>query len=143
MTPNINAALSGIFDVALTDTDKPLDVMKLEAKAESIDSLEKQREFVKTNIVKLLEKGTAALDEMLAVAKSTESGKDYAVVKDMIKSLVDGNIALLEVEVAHKNKPPEDGDKPPREVTNNNVFVGSTTDLQKHLNGGSNTVENK
>ena len=141
-TPNVNKSLSDIFDIELVDTDKSFDLMKIEAKAGSIDSLEKQRLYVKNNIVKLIEKGTTALDSMIAVATSTEDGKDFLVVKEMIKSLVESNMTLLEVEVIHKNKPETPGGTP-KTVTNNTVFVGSTSELQKHLTSdGNNTIEN-
>ena len=142
-TPNVNKSLSDIFDIALVDTEKSFDLLKIEAKAGSIDSLEKQRLYVKDNIVKLIEKGTAALDSMITVATSTEDGKDFLVVKEMIKSLVESNMTLLEVEVIHKNKAETPGVATPKTVTNNTVFVGSTSELQKHLIPGSNnTIEN-
>ena len=143
MTPNTSKALSDIFDVELTNTDKSIEVLKIEATNNSIDSLETQRNYVKKNIVSLIEKGNQAMDEMMAVAKSTEDGKDYKVVIEMVKVLVDTNTQLLDVEVVHKPKEIESDDSPTTAIQNNTtVFVGSTADLLKSLKS-SNIIENK
>lgn len=137
MTPNTNKSLSEIFDVELTETDKSVEELALVAKAESIDSLENQRTYVKNNIVTLLEKGNLLLDNLTNIANSTEASKDFQVANDIIKNLVAANISLLEVEVAHKQKPVEQaGAVNNGQVTTNNntaVFVGSTSELSKYL----------
>lgn len=105
--------------------------LQLAAKADSIDSLEVQRKYVKNNIVSLIEKGNDALDKMLEIAKGTEANKDFTVVAELIKTLVDTNIKLLDCEVVHKQKSEPGTDN---SVTNNTaVFVGSTTDLDQYL----------
>lgn len=136
-TPKMNMSLSEIFDVELVQTDKSLEVLKLDAKAEHIDSLEIQRKYVKDNIVKLIEKGQSAIDDMKTIATSTEEGKDFAVLNTMIKTMVDANMSLLECEVAHKPKLDQANGK---EAASNNtaVFVGSTTELSKYLKNSSN-----
>jgi hypothetical protein len=146
ITPNTNTALSEIFDIELSKTDKSIDELKIAATVDSIDSLSSQREYVKTNIVKLLEKGSDSLDSMIAIAKSTEVGKDFAVVSDMIKTLVDTNMKLLDSEVVHKQPEKVNG----QTTTNNNtaVFVGSTAELSRYLknqipNESVKVVENK
>lgn len=128
-TPNTRKSLSDIFDVALQDTDKSLAELKIEAKIDHINSLEKQREYVKGKIVSLIEKGDKALDDMIKIAETTEDKNDYKVVAQMIDTLVATNISLLDVEVVHKVKESETEDS--KVVTNNNVFVGSTADFQK------------
>lgn len=138
-TPKMNMSLSEIFDVELTQTDKSLDVLKIDAKAESIDSLEVQRKYVKNNIVELIEKGKLALDSMVTIANSTEQAKDFSVLTDIIKTLVDTNMTLLECEVVHKPKLEKEQTN---QTTNNTaVFIGSTTDLSKYLKESSIDVD--
>lgn len=150
ITPNVNRSLSDIFDVELTQTDKSIDELKIAAKVVSIDSLETQRDYVKANIVALIEKGNTALDNMTTIANSTEAGKDFKVVADMITTLVNTNMTLLDCEVVHK--PSIDpatltGQNSVGQITNNTaVFVGSTSDLSKYLKNAasnSNVIENK
>jgi len=156
MTPNTDSALARIFDTDLTGTDLSVTEMKIAATNEATASLEQQREYVKKNIVSLLEKGETALDEMMAIAKSNEAGKDYKVVIEMVKTLVDSNVQLLDAEVAHRDQgsdDDEDGEptKGAKRISNtqNNttVFVGSTAELSKHLRergpNSSDIIENK
>lgn len=134
VTPNMNKSLSEIFDIELTQTDKPLAEIAMDAKVDDIDSLEKQREYVKSNLIKLIEKGTSALDNMLTIANSTENAKDFTVVSDLIKTLIATNVTLLDSEVAHKPKNVGAQDKQDStQVTNNTVFVGSTSELSKYI----------
>ncbi len=139
MTPNTNTALSNIFDVELTQTDKSLDELKLAAKQKDLDSLERQREYVKSNLIELIEAGKTVLSDMTTIARSTEQGKDYTVVTQIIKTLVETNIQLLDSEVAHKpaeiaTVPGLPGQSSPAQVTNNTaVFVGTTTELAKMI----------
>lgn len=132
-TPNMNKSLSDIFDIELTNTDKSIGELKIDAKAESIDSLETQREYVKKNIVALIEKGSDLLDNIIQVANSSEDAKDYKAATDMVKTLVETNMTLLECEVVHKptldtlpigTTASEDG---------KTVFSGSTSDLARYI----------
>ena len=144
-TPNTNNSLSAIFDIELTKTDKSIDELKIAATVDSIDSLATQRDYVKKNIVELIEKGGKSLDVMITIAESTEAGADFKVVSEMIKTLVETNMKLLDSEVVHKqtdNKPAQNS------TTNNTVFMGSTAELSKYLKNSIITtpiqiVENK
>lgn len=135
VTKNMNTSLSQIFDVELTQTDKPLAELKIDAKVDSIDSVSKQREYVKGNLVELIEKGKIALESVTQIATSTEKAKDFEVVSTMIKTLVDVNMTLLDCEVAGtKPQDRQSGSDEPAQITNNTaVFVGSTSDLASHI----------
>jgi len=141
-TPNMNKSLSDIFDIELTSTDKSIDELKITAKVSDIDSLEKQREYVKGNIIALLEKGKIVLDNLTTIANSTEESKDFKVVSDLINTLVNTNMTLLESEVVHKNKVDNPTTSPG--ITNNTaVFVGSTSELSKYIKSSAiNIVSN-
>jgi hypothetical protein len=142
ITPNMNKSLSDIFDVELTTTDKSVEELKISAKVDNIDSLEKQRDYVKANIISLIEKGMTALDSMTTIANSTEAGKDFDVVTKMIQTLVDTNMTLLESEVIHKpvNNPVLNNGNVGQITNNTAVFVGSTSELSKYLKENSNTA---
>lgn len=151
ITPNVNKSLSDIFDVELTQTDKSENELIIAAKVNSIDSLETQREYVKANIIALIEKGNTALDSMITIADSTEVGKDFKIVTEMITVLVATNMTLLDCEVAHKPTvdPKALTQNSIGQVTNNTaVFVGSTSDLSKYLKEAAlspaiNVIDNK
>lgn len=131
-TPKMNTALADIFDTELHQTDRPLAEIKADAQAAEINSLEKQREYVKSNLVKLIERGMNAVSDLNVIANSTEKSRDFEVLGGMIKTLVETNVELLNLEVAHK--PKQDGiAQEATTINNNTVFVGSTKDLASYL----------
>ena len=132
ITPKMNTALSDIFDIELLATDKPLAEIKAEVQVAEINSLEKQREYVKANLIKLIERGMTAVGDLNIIANSTEKSRDFEVLGGMIKTLVETNVELLNLEVAHKPKS-EQGSQEATTINNNTVFVGSTKDLASYL----------
>ena len=81
----------------------------------------------------LLAKGSEALDDMMEVARSTEHPRAYEVLSNMMKNVGDVSDSLLDLHKKKKDyKKKEDQPALPG-TTNNNVFVGSTTDLQRML----------
>lgn len=80
----------------------------------------------------LLIKGEEALDDMMEVARATEHPRAYEVLSNMMKNVSDAGDSLIDI---HKKKHDIDTKDalPAPTTTNNNVFVGSTTDLQRML----------
>ena len=84
--------------------------------------------YARKNFYKVIEKGTMALDEMLDVAKASEHPRAYEVVSTLMKTLVEANKDLVAMnEKKTKSEEPEEE----KGVTNNNLFVGSTSELQQ------------
>lgn len=146
-TPKMNAALSDIFDLELTTTDKPIDEIKIEAKKAETETLEKQRDYVRGNMIELIESGKTILQNMANIANSTEAGKDFDVVSRLLKTLVDSNAKLLEMEITGKPQnqaevvqKSKDIPQSAEQITNNTVFVGSTTELSQFLKNRQTTI---
>lgn len=90
-------------------------------------------EYAQRNIKDALAKGNAALEEMLQIAIQSQHSHAFEVFASLLKEVVGGNKALIEAKKL--NSTIESGDKNERKtVTNNNVFVGSTKELQEFLN---------
>lgn len=90
-------------------------------------------EFARRTYYDLLVKGSEALEEMMDVARATEHPRAFEVLSGMMKNVADINGNLLDM---HKKKKDLDKTDQPKELPNqttNNVFVGSTTDLQRML----------
>lgn len=107
------------------------------------DNRENDYEFARKTYYDLLVKGSEALEEMMDVARATEHPRAFEVLSGMMKNVADINGNLLDM---HKKKKDLDKlDEPavlPAPTTNNNVFVGSTTDLQRMLMKDVTTIEN-
>ena len=89
-------------------------------------------EYARTNFYNVIESGTEALEQMLEVAKASEHPRAYEVVATIMKTLIDSNkelVAMSSKKVKDEEIVPE-SNKP---VTNNNLFVGSTAELQQLL----------
>lgn len=134
-TPRIDKSLSELFNVELTETDKSVELLQLEAKQEGLSSLEKQRQYVLNNLVEMIENGKKLLSNMTTIANSTEQGKDFEIASKLISTIVDTNVTLLDCEVAHAKPAPGDPKSTEQgQVTNNTaVFVGTTSELAKYI----------
>jgi hypothetical protein len=89
-------------------------------------------ELARHNIRAILDKGNDALDELISVASQSQHPRAYEVLSTMIKTLADTNKDLLTIA---KTKKELDGDTQTQQTKtiNNNLFVGSTSELQKLL----------
>ena len=65
----------------------------------------------------------------MRIAEETEHPRAIEVLSQMLRSVSDTNDKLMEL-----NKKKMDAEEGTKRVTNNNLFVGSTTELQRILN---------
>lgn len=108
------------------------DIVEVQPKQQVIEDNQPERDYqyARDNFYNVIEKGTQALEDMLDVAKASEHPRAYEVVSTLMKTLVDANKDLVSMsDKKVKADEPEQG-KP---VTNNNLFVGSTAELQQLL----------
>lgn len=111
------------------------------------EQAENDYDYARENMYNVIEKGTAALEELLGVATQSQHPRAYEVLATTMKTLVDANKELVQlskkkVEEEKSNDDPQTGSG--GNVTNNNLFVGTTHDLLKVLadmrkNGQSNS----
>ena len=83
----------------------------------------------------ILAKGSEAVDDMMEVARSTEHPRAFEVLATTMKTLADVNGSLLDLHKKKKDirKKDDKAALPPAGGTTNNLFVGSTAELQKML----------
>lgn len=126
----INEKLSELFNVEPIKIETPVKVETVTIS--EVNPVESDTEFARKNIRNLIEKGSFAIDDLLQVAKHSESPRAYEVAANMIKNLSDLNKDLLEVQ---KRKKDLVADKSVSKDVNIDkaVFVGSTADLMKLL----------
>ena len=103
----------------------------LPAEKKKLEATTTDFEYARGNMLNILEKGNEALDGILDVAQQSQHPRAFEVVAGLIKTLSDTNKDLLELQKRQKDllKVDEDGANP--KTINNNLFVGSTTELQK------------
>lgn len=98
------------------------------------DKVEKDYEYSRSTYYDLVEKGREAIEMMIEVARDSEHPRAYEVLSKLIKDTSDVNGELMDLNKKRKDVVKNDPAATPEGgVTNNNVFVGSTTELQRYL----------
>jgi len=113
--------------------DAPKSIQKPEQKTD----ISKDYEYTRANLYSLIEKGQEAINGIMELAGEGGSPRAYEVAGQLIKSVADTTDKLIDLQ--KKLKDVEENvasNKGPNTVTNNAVFVGSTTELQKLLKQG-------
>jgi DNA-binding PadR family transcriptional regulator len=100
---------------------------------------EQDYEYSRDTYYDLIEKGRESLELMIEVARESEHPRAFEVLSGMIKGIADVNDKLMDLNKKQKELTKED--KPPESSTTNNLFVGSTTDLQRMLLGDEKTID--
>lgn len=96
-------------------------------------------EYSRATYYELLEKGKESLEDMMEVARSSEHPRAYEVLSNLIKNMADVNDKLMDL-----NKKRKDMDKKEEKLignTTNNLFVGTTADLQKLLQDDEQVID--
>ena len=95
--------------------------------------IEKDYEYQRDNFYNLVEKGSAAIDGILELAKESEHPRTYEVAGNLIKQVAEVTEKLgdLQEKMRRLKKVPNTA---PKNVTNA-LFVGSTAELQKMIKG--------
>jgi len=93
-------------------------------------------DYARDNMRQLISKGQNALDGILTIASGSEHPRAYEVAAALMKTMAETNKDLLELQKTKKILQKEDPRAPqlegPQSVTNN-LFVGSTAELQKMI----------
>ena len=100
---------------------------------------EQDYEYSRDTYYDLIEKGRESLDLMIEVARESEHPRAFEVLSNMIKGIADVNDKLMDLNKKQKELQKED--KPAETTTNNNLFVGSTTELQRMLLGDEKIID--
>lgn len=90
--------------------------------------------YARTNLLNIIETGIAGLEEYATVAQQSQNPRAYEVLATLLKTVADLNQQLLDISVKKKeiDKEEDAHNKKANGVTNN-LYVGSTADLQKML----------
>ena len=98
------------------------------------NEVEKDYEYTRANLYSIIEKGQEAINGIMEVAGESASPRAYEVAGQLIKSVADTTDKLMDLQKKVKDVN-EDAPKT-NNVTNNALFVGSTSELSKMLKKG-------
>ena len=99
------------------------------------NDVEKDYKYTRGQLYSLIEKGQEAINGIMEVAGESASPRAYEVAGQIIKSVADTTDKLMELQKKVKEVD-EEKNKTTNNVTNNALFVGSTSELSKMLKDG-------
>ena len=133
----IDDRLSEVFDIEAIEV-KTGDVITMETEVmpQSNNKIESDYDRTRSNLHSLLQQGQDALYHALEIAKSTEHPRAFEVVGNLMKQLAEVNTQLLDLHDKKRkiDTPSKAEEVSNKQITNNAIFVGSTSELNQFLN---------
>ena len=130
----IDAALNIESNIEVSTTPEGGCLKRQDALKNVTDDVDKDYEYTRSNLYSLIEKGQESLNGIMELAGESASPRAYEVAGQIIKSVADTTDKLMELQKKVKEVDEDKGKT--TQVTNNAVFVGSTSDLSKMLKQG-------
>ncbi len=126
------------IDEALNISSDIVEVEKAPIKKEKpqVDDIQKDYEYTRANLYSLIEKGQEAINGIMELAGESASPRAYEVAGQLIKSVADTTDKLADLQKKVKDLEDESTKTTNNNVTNNALFVGSTSELSKLLKQG-------
>ena len=97
-------------------------------------------EFSRKTYKDLIYTGTRSMDVLAELARESEHPSAFEVLSQTIKNIGDTTEKLMALQKQKKDLQKDEKEEA-RQVTNNNMFVGSTTDLQRMLLNKDNVID--
>ena len=131
----IDEALNTTSSIEVSTTPENGGIKRKDQIRNVSDDIDKDYDYTRANLYSLIEKGQESLNGILELAGESASPRAYEVAGQIIKSVADTTDKLMELQKKVKDID-EDKNKGPSNVTNNALFVGSTSELSKMLKQG-------
>jgi hypothetical protein len=105
-------------------------------------------EYVREKLYHSATKSQEAVEDMIMIARQSQHPKAYEVLNAAIKTLADVSMSIAELQIKKQKVAPKEAspvagqaEGQGNQVINNNLFVGSTAELQKMLEDMKNKNE--
>ena len=136
MKTNLEKNMESIFNLS-SDT-KPIaesieetkEIVPLEKPIIMNDEVMDDYYYARENLKEIISSAQQSIADLSTIASTSESPRAYEVLSTMMKTIVDANKDLLELQKSVKKLKEEDKKDNPQNVTNA-LYVGSTGDLMK------------
>ena len=127
---------ASINKVLGTETDMVEVDNNLKSIDKAPDDIDKDYQYTRANLYSLIEKGQESLNGIMELAGESASPRAYEVAGQIIKSVADTTDKLMELQKKVKEIDEDKQKTTNNNVTNNALFVGSTSELSKMLKDG-------
>jgi len=129
--------MEDILNVEVSDTPEGGCAKRKDQIRDVSEDRDKDYEYTRGELYRLIDQGQEAVQGALEVAQESGHPRAFEVATNAMKQVADMTDKLMDLQ--KKVKDLDEEKKGPSKVTNNAMFVGSTSELQKMLkqmNGG-------
>lgn len=120
-----------IFDIDIAPIEKTTEMITQANSEVSVDA-NKDYEYTRGELYRLISQGQEAVQGALEVAQESGHPRAYEVAVNAMKQVSDMTDKLIDLQHKMKNLGKEDKKSTPTTV-NNTMFIGTTADLQKMI----------
>ena len=134
---NLEDNIEELLNVEVSDTPEGGCAKRKDQLRDVSEDREKDYEYTRGQLYSLIDQGQEAVRDALEVAQESGHPRAFEVATNAMKQVADMTDKLMDLQ--KKVKDLDEEKKGPSKVTNNAMFVGSTSELQKMLkqmNGG-------
>ena len=104
------------------------------------EQTENDLEYARDNLYDVAEKGKDALYDLIDIARQSQHPKAYEALNQVLKTLIDVNTNIVDLQIKKQKLERVKSNDVTQQITNN-LFVGSTADLQQMLASMNNQTE--
>lgn len=130
MSNKVFDALDKTFQTSKTEVETSLPVVSQSHE----DKLEGDFEEARMALKRAMAYNEEAVQGILSIAQNSDNPRAYEVAGQLIKSMAEGAKDIMDVQEKKQKIDKNDGKLGQNNVTNNNLFVGSTSELLKMIN---------
>ena len=123
--------MESILDIEVSDTPEGGCTTRKDQLKDVTEDREKDYEYTRGQLYTLIDQGGEAVRGALEVAQESGHPRAFEVATNAMKQVADMTDKLMDLQ--KKVADLDEEKKGPTKVTNNAMFVGSTTELQKML----------
>lgn len=109
------------------------DPVKAIAQKAHDDSAKNDFEMARSNIHEVIQNGTFAIEKLAQIADSSQHPRAFEVLAKLMDTMLQANKDLLDLQKTIREIDAKDTPISSEAKTVNNLFVGSTADLQKAI----------
>ena len=134
---NLEENMEDMLNIEVSDTPENGCTTRKENLRDVSEDRDKDYEYTRAELYRLIDQGQEAVQGALEVAQESGHPRAFEVATNAMKQVADMTDKLMDLQ--KKVKDLDEEKKGPSKVTNNAMFVGSTSELQKMLkqmNGG-------
>jgi hypothetical protein len=97
------------------------------------DSVQEDFDFARSNIRQLIDDGNDAIFKLGQIAEQSQNARAYEVLGGIFATMLKANQDLLDLQKKAKDLNKPSSTEGPKSLTNNNLYLGTTSDLAKLL----------